>query len=87
MSVRFVSTFDLQFKPTTTCLYVHYSVSYTKIKARVFITYEDGFINVKIYIALNSEMCINTQFKKICNQQYQMRYMNEKIGVAARRFA
>ena len=61
MSVR--SNFDLRFEPVVTRLYMRYSVSYANIKFWQIFIYEDDFMEVKIYIALYSEMRINTQFK------------------------
>ena len=40
VSERFVSTFILRFEPTVTCLYLRFSVSYTKIKLGQVITYD-----------------------------------------------
>ena len=77
-----MSTFDLRFEPAATCPYLRYLVSYTIIKLWQ-ITYEDNFISVKIYIALNSEMRIKTQFKKNFNQLHQIQYIDKNISVAA----
>ena len=63
VSARFVSNFDLRFEPTATCFYLRYSVSYTYIKLWQVITYKDDFMKVENYIAVNSEMCMKTQFK------------------------
>ena len=56
---RLVSLLHLWFQCTVICPHLRSSVSYTKCKVWDFIIYEDYFIKVKIYIALNSKVRIN----------------------------
>ena len=79
VSPRLVSIFRLLFKLAATCLHLRYSVSQTKFNLWQVITHKDYFMKVKITIASNSEMRINTQFKNHFNQLYQNRYINRRL--------
>ena len=68
VSARLVSIFPLRFEAAATFLHRRHSVSYTKIKLWQNITYEEDFMLVKIYTALNSEMGISTQFQNTLDQ-------------------
>ena len=77
-----MSTFDLRFEPVATCLYLRFPVSYTKIRLWKII-YEDNFMKIKIYIALSSEMRINTQFKNTLTNYTESDILTKRISVAA----
>ena len=56
MSLRFISIFDM-------CLNLRFSVSDTKNEPGQIITYEDMLLKFEEFVALDSEMCNNKQFK------------------------
>ena len=72
-------TDDVRFEPAATCLYLRYSVSYIKIKFRHFVTYEDDFIKIKIYINLNLDMRINTLFKNTLTNYNKSDILTKKL--------
>ena len=45
--------------------------------------FEDDFMSVKAHIALNSEVRINTHFRKHFDRLFQVRYINKKTNGAA----
>ena len=83
MSARRVSKIHLRLKLWSHMSSSRYSISCTKIRHRLLITYRDNLLRVDILIALGSEMCVKTQLKKHFNQLHQIQYINTKINVAA----